>query len=103
MTPPSPALDRLLLDALKDAHNRGAELYNAGDPDAALRLYQGALLVARPLLAHRPAAAAAAADGLADVDRSTADVRVKAFRLHEAIEMVRGVLKARPDADPPAG
>ena len=36
-------LDQAAADALKEVHNRGADLYNRGDPAAAYRMYEGAL------------------------------------------------------------
>ncbi len=107
--PPTLAeLDKMAADALREAHNRGAELYNRGDPAGCLRLYEGALLTVRPFLAHRPAARKALDDGLAEVARSPDGVKVQAFRLHEVIEQVRAELKksepkkAPPAATPPA-
>src|SRR3954452_24973065 len=48
------AQDKLLGDALKEMHNKAAELYNGGDPNGCDRLFQGGLYTIRPLLAHRP-------------------------------------------------
>jgi hypothetical protein len=98
-----PSADAVILDTLKDVHNRGAALYNGGEHAAAFRLYQGALLVARPLLAHRPATQKAVADGLAEVEVSAADAKLKAFRLHEVMEQVRADIKADGRAARPAG
>ena len=105
LSPPAPAqppssggrtgpaeLDRLALDVLRDVHNRGADLYNRGDPAGCYRLYQGALLVVRPFLGHRPVLQKVIEDGLAEVSR-TDGVKIQAFRLHEVIEDVRGRLK----------
>lgn len=95
MTPdPTAATDKRVLETLKAVHNRGAELYNAGDHAAALRLYQGALLVARAFLDHRPAVRQVIDDGLHEVEASESPVRLKAFRLHEVIEQTRADLKA---------
>lgn len=94
------ALDRMVIDSLKDVHNRGAELYNdAKDYTACFRMYEGALRTVRPLLAHRPATQKTIDAGLAKLaDDDTA--RERAFRLHEVIEKVRGELR---DAPKPAG
>ena len=98
--PPAPAeWDKLVVDALKQAHNKGADLYNTGDAAGGFRLYQGALLTARPLLAHRPAAQKIIDDGFAEVAKSAGMVKLQAFRLHEVIEHVRGELKAGLKAD----
>jgi hypothetical protein len=110
--PPQPPtlaeLDKMAADALREAHNRGAELYNRGDPAGCFRMYEGALLTVRPFLAHRPAARKALDDGLAEVEKSPDGVKVQAFRLHEVIEQVRAELKktepkpkAPPTANPP--
>jgi hypothetical protein len=115
--PPQPPtlaeLDKLAADALREVHNRGAELYNRGDPAGCYRMYEGAIIAIRPFLAHRPAAVKALDDGLAEVSRSSDGVKVQAFRLHELIEQVRTDLKAGakqaapkptdPAANPPAG
>ena len=93
---PSAEWDKAAVAALKDVHDRGAELYNSGDAAGAYRLYQGALLAVRPLLDHRPFAQKAIDDGFAEANKSAGSVRVQAFRLHETIEQVRATLKLRP-------
>lgn len=85
-------LDQMALDVLRDVHNRGAELYNRGDANGCHRMYEGALRVVRPFLAHRPTIQKVIDDGLAEVAR-TDGVKIQAFRLHEVIEDVRGRLK----------
>lgn len=90
--PPAAGVDKLADEVLKDVHNRGAELYNRGDPAGCYRMYQGALLTIRPFLAHRPEAQKALDTGLAEVAKST-DPKVQAFRLHVIIEQVRADLK----------
>lgn len=87
------SLDKMLLDTLKAIHNRGAELYNQGEHSAAFRLYQGGLIVAKPFLAHRVKQQSAIEEGLDQVEKSNADPRLKAFRLHEVIEQIRNDLK----------
>src|SRR5258708_22868568 len=42
--------DRLTLDTLTAIHNRGAALFNNGDPAGCYRLFQGALIAVRPVL-----------------------------------------------------
>jgi hypothetical protein len=90
--PPAAGVDKLADEVLKDVHNRGAELYNRGDPAGCYRMYQGALLAIRPFLAHRPAAQKVLDNGLAEVAKAT-DPKVQAFRLHQIIEQVRADLK----------
>src|SRR3954469_26045573 len=91
------ALDKLLCDALKEMHNKAADLYNAGDHNGCYRLFQGGLLTARPLLAHRPDVQRAIDDGLAAAERQ-ASIPLRARQLHETIEAVRTRLK--PPAKP---
>ncbi len=87
------AFDKLVIDSLRQVHNKGADLYNtAKDFPAAYRLYQGALETVKPLLAHRPEAQKLIETGLADADKET-DTARKAFLLHQTIEAVRKQLK----------
>jgi hypothetical protein len=90
--PPAPEVDKLADEVLKDVHNRGAELYNRGDPAGCYRMYQGALLAIRPFLTHRPEARKILDNGLTEVAKSS-DPKVQAFRLHQIIEQVRAGLK----------
>jgi hypothetical protein len=93
------AFDKLVVDTLRDVHNLGADLYNEKkQPEAAYRMYQGALMAVRPLLAHRPAAQKLIDDGFAAAEKESV-VALKAFKLHETIEGVRAHLK-NPDAKP---
>ncbi len=86
-------LDQAAADALKEVHNRGADLYNRGDPAAAYRMYEGALSAVRPFVAHHPAILKAIEDGLNETAK-TDGAKIQAFRLHEVIEQVRADLKA---------
>lgn len=110
---PPADLDRLALDALKDVHNRGAELYNAHRSAECLAMYDGAVRAVRPFLGHRPAIQKQIDEGLADAGRA-GEVKLQAFRLHEVIEEVRVALKLElrkrdtgklsvPTPQPPAG
>lgn len=94
---PAPAqepksLDRQVSDALRDVHDRGADLYNSGDVTGGYRVYQGGLVVARGMLGHRSDLQKLIADGLAAAERQPAVAR-RAFMLHELIEQVRGELR----------
>jgi hypothetical protein len=92
--PVAPAdLDKIAVEALRDVHDRGADLYNAADAAAAQKLYEGGLRVVAPFLAHRPKVQAVIADGLAEVARIKG-AKEQAYRLHEVIEQVRADLKA---------
>jgi hypothetical protein len=99
------AFDKLIVDTLRDVHNKGADLYNEKrDYDGAYRLYQGSLLTVRPLLGHHPTAQKAIDDGLAAADKEP-DITRKGFILHETIERVRADLRglAPPKADDKKG
>ena len=82
-----------LSDSLKSVHNHGAKLYNRGHHLEAFRLYQGALFVALQMIVDRPDLKLLMADGLSEVEESSANDQLKAFRLHEVIENVRAILK----------
>lgn len=85
--------DKLVVDSLRDVHNRGADLYNTAKAfEPAFRMYQGGLLAVRPLLGHRPAAQKMIDEGLAAAEKEP-DTAQKAFKLHETIEAVRKYLK----------
>lgn len=87
------AFDRLVIETLRDVHNRGAALYNDGkDYSGCYRFYEGSIRTIRPLLAHRPAIQKSIDADLAKVE-TMESAREKAFRLHEVIESVRRQLK----------
>ena len=87
-------LDRIILETLKDVHNRGADLYNAGDSAGAFRVYQGALLVVHGFLMHRPAIRQNLLEGLTEVREAAGNWHLLAYRLHEVIDQIRADLKA---------
>jgi hypothetical protein len=98
--PDAKAFDKLVVDSLREVHNKGADLYNTSkDFAGAYRMYQGALVAVRPLLAHRPEAQKIIDAGLAAAEKApnqpdgSPDFSRKAFLLHEAIEGVRKHLK----------
>jgi hypothetical protein len=91
--PEGKAYDKLVVDTLRDVHNKGADLYNeAKDFVGAYRIYQGALLTVRPLLAHQPGIQKVIDTGLAEAEKEN-NLALKAFKLHETIEGVRTQLK----------
>ena len=92
---PQPALDAAAVEALKEVHDRGAALYNAGDAAGCLRMYEGALRVAKGVLAHRPKSQATITAALDNLPNLVGD-REQAFELHKVIEAVRGELKGAP-------
>lgn len=87
------SIDRQISDALRDVHDRGADLYNSGDSTAGYRVYQGGLVVARGMLGHRSDLQKLIADGLANAERQPSVTR-RAFLLHELIEQVRTDLRS---------
>lgn len=99
--PDAKAFDRLVIDTLRTVHNKGADLYNeAKDFSGTYRVYQGALLTVRPLLAHRPDAQKLIDTGLEAAEKES-DTPRKAFLLHETIEAVRKNLKTAGGAPKP--
>jgi hypothetical protein len=100
--PDARSLDKTVAASLRDVHDRGADLYNQSkDYSGAYRLYEGALLAVKPLLAHRVDVQKAIDDGLAAANKEP-DTARKAFLLHEVIEKVRTELKtaAVPKVEP---
>jgi hypothetical protein len=87
-------LDRQIADALRDVHDRGADVYNAGDEAGGYRIYQGGLTVARGLLGHRPDLQKLIVAGMTAAERESSSGR-KAFVLHELIEKIRGELRVQ--------
>ena len=91
--PDAKTYDKLVVDTLRDVHNVGADLYNISkDFAGTYRLYHGALITVRPLLAHQPNAQKLIDAGLAEADKES-NFSLKAFKLHETIENVRSFLK----------
>src|SRR5215210_2700545 len=85
--------ERQVADALREVHDRGRELYNAGDTAAGYRMYQGGLLVAHGVLSQRADVQRIILNGLIDADREPSVAR-RAFLLHEVIEKVRVELRS---------
>ena len=84
-------IDKQLELILRDVHDRGANLHNAGDPAGCYRMYQGGLLVARQMIPHRPDLQKTITAGLQTAERETV-VAQRSIALHELIEKVRGEL-----------
>lgn len=84
--------ERQLSEALREAHDRGADLFNAGDMASCYRLFQGSLIVAKGMLADRPEVLKIITNGLATAEKET-ELGKKAFQLHELIEKVRTELR----------
>ncbi len=81
--------DKQLELTLRDVHDRGAALHNAGDPGGCYRMYQGGLLVARQLMLHRPELQKTITAGLQAAEKQPL-IANRAVALHELIETVRG-------------
>jgi len=93
--------DGEIRDVLKEIHNRGADLYNNGDVAGCYRMFQGALLMVRPMLRHHPKVQKRIDDGLSKADANPS-MRGRAFALHELIENIRADMQpggARAAAD----
>src|SRR5262249_31904383 len=73
----------------------GADLYNNGDWNGCYREFQGALLMAKPFLAHNKDAQKAIEDGLARAAKEPTLDR-KAYTLHEVIDDVRDRIDPNP-------
>jgi hypothetical protein len=82
--------DRQIIDTLRDIHNHGAIMYNAGDYGGCHRLFEGALLMARPMLPAELQSAVTAA--LVESSQNPSPMR-RAFQLHETIEALRQKLR----------
>jgi uncharacterized protein YkwD len=91
------ALDTHLHKVVPVLINRGADLYNGGDPEACCQLYESSLLVLRPALADRPRLQQTVDKGLAEARKKT-DVRERAFALRAVLDAIKS---PRPDAAPP--
>jgi truncated hemoglobin YjbI len=88
------ALDAALYNNLKDVVNRGAALYNSGDQAGCYRLFEGALMTVRPLLAHHPELQKAVDDALKGAEQDPMLSR-RAFMLRAALDKVRADIKPR--------
>ncbi|HMC65617.1 MAG TPA: group 1 truncated hemoglobin [Gemmataceae bacterium] len=81
-------LDKSIYASLKDVINRGADLYNSGDPAACYHVYQGALLAIEALLDHYPDLQKEIKTALADAERNP-DIRRRAYALRGTLDKVR--------------
>ena len=97
---PARDLDGIAVEVLKEMHNRGAELYNAGDASGCLKVYATALSTAKPFLKHRPAIQKMIDDGLAEAEMADG-AKLQAFGLHKLFLKVRADLEAAsPEGEP---
>jgi uncharacterized protein YkwD len=96
------AEDRQLDAALQRLIDRGAALYNGGDPAGCCHLWEGALTALRPLLGHRPAWHKAIDRGLAGAGRA-AGPEDRAFALRAVLDRIRADLAPRRAKASPGG
>lgn len=92
------SVDATLYQTLKEVINRGAELYNAGEPGACYRLFEGSLMSVRPLLDHRPEVQKMIVRGLASAERDPLTWR-RAFTLRSVLDKVRAELNPNRQKD----
>jgi hemoglobin len=91
------SLDRQLSDALRDMHNRAADLFNTTkDYNGAYRMFQGGLYVVRPMLNHRADVQQVLDQGMQEAER-LASLPDRAMRLHKTIEDIRAKLRSPAD------
>ncbi|MEZ6140080.1 MAG: carboxypeptidase-like regulatory domain-containing protein [Zavarzinella sp.] len=86
--------DILASESLRDIHDRGAKLYNDGDPLSCYRMFQGGLEVAARFLKHRPELQKRIAERTQKIDVEQSMAK-KAFLMHELIEEVRTELRKK--------
>jgi hypothetical protein len=80
--------DETLYQTLREVINRGADLYNGGDPAACYRLFEGALMAIKPTLDRHPELQQAIGKGLASADKDPVMWR-RAFTLRSVLDKVR--------------
>jgi hemoglobin len=92
--PDTKALDKQLYDTLRDVINTGRDLFNRfGDYSGCYRVFQGSLMTAKPLLAHRPDLQKVIDAGLAEAG-GLAYMHQRAFALRKTLDTVRAGLKS---------
>src|SRR4051812_27221868 len=92
------AIDTALYNTLREVINRGADMYNNGDMTGCYRLFEGALLTAKPMLDHRPELQKSIAKALASADRDAVTYR-RAFALRAALDKIRAEVNPNPKKD----
>ena len=91
-------IDTALYNTLREVINKGADLYNNGDMTGCYRLFEGALMTAKPMLDHRPELQKSIAKALSAADRDAVTFR-RAFALRAALDKVRAELNPNPKKD----
>jgi hypothetical protein len=92
------AIDKMVLDTLRDVINRGADLYNGGEWTGCYRLYEGALRTVKPFLKHRPNLQKAIDEGLVNAQNDPVSWR-RAFVLRAVLDKIRK--EVRPPKEEP--
>lgn len=90
-------LEKAIYANLKDVINHGANLYNTGDWNGCYRVYEGALMTLRPLLAHRRGLQDAIDTGIASAQQDPMLPR-RAFVLREVLDRIRSELRGNAPA-----
>jgi len=95
---------KLIFESLRDVTNKGAKLFNEqGDVTGCYRLYEGAVLAVRPLLAGDPELQKAIDAGLAEAQAHPSLVQ-RAFIVRKVIDQIRDKFNPNPGAvTPPDG
>jgi hemoglobin len=96
--------EQRLSDALRGVINRGADLYNqpVGDPSGCYRLFQGALMAARPQLDAYPDLQKQIDAALAEAERQGPPSR-QAFALRRVLDQVRATISPKKPEAPKLG
>jgi hemoglobin len=94
------ALNEIVFKTFRDVINKGADLYNSGDWAGCYRLYEGALMTARPLLDHKPGLQKDIDAALVEAGRTPA-LHERAFVLRKVIDKVRADVNPNPNVAPP--
>jgi hemoglobin len=84
--------EQRMYDALRDVINRGADLYNGGDPNGCYRLFQGACLVIRAQAGGRGDVQSVIDEGMAEAERQNS-LAARAFALRRVLDRVRANFK----------
>ena len=86
-------IDKKAYNVAYDTVAMGAELFNSGNQEGCLRLYEGSLMTLVQFLDHKPDLVKTINDKMAKA-KATHRVADKAFALREALDAVMGVDKA---------
>jgi truncated hemoglobin YjbI len=84
--------DDAVYATLKEVINHGANLYNTGDWNGCYRLWEGALMTAKPMLAHKPELQKAIDNGIANARQDPLLYR-RAWVLRSVLDQIRADIK----------